>query len=66
MFAIKLSSAKFDNLNTRIELHGDEKRPAADIGITMSLDADILDYFHADLKTLLFQEYKNTDEEDHL
>lgn len=64
MFSIKFNTASFDNLNTRIELHGDEKKPAADIGLSMSLDANILDYFHSELKHLLFQEYANVSEDD--
>jgi len=64
MFEIKFSSAKFDTLNTRVEVHGEDKKPAADIFLTMSLDAGVLDYFHPELKDLLFHDYKNTDEED--
>lgn len=64
MFSIENTTAKFDSLNTRIEYHGQEKRPAADIHLTLEMDSSVLDYFHEDLKDLLFREYKNDDEGD--
>ncbi len=63
MFHLDYKEVQYKNLNTRIELHGDENKPAVDIAITFIMEAEGLDDFNKDLRKLLFQTRKSTDDE---
>lgn len=50
----RLTKAKLSSVNVRSEKHGKELVPAADLKIVVDSSNDILDKFHADLKTALY------------
>jgi hypothetical protein len=62
MFEINQKEAKFKNLNTRTQFEGDESVGAVDIELALPMDADALDHFHKDLKSMIFMKQKNTDD----
>ena len=47
-------TATIGSVNVRAEKHGDEFVPACDIGITLNLDASVLDMLDEQLRSLLF------------
>lgn len=44
------------NLNPRVEKHGPENVPGADLKISMTVSNDVLSEFHPTLKSMLFRE----------
>jgi len=58
MFKIQFKSLKLENLNTRLEFAGEDRKPAADLALTGEFDPNVLEYFHRDLKGMLFKKYE--------
>jgi hypothetical protein len=58
MFEFELTAVPgtLENLNPRIEKEGKEKKPAADLRLSVSQSADILAHFSPSLKAFLFNE----------
>lgn len=64
-FEIKdYSDVKFSNLNTRVEKHGAESVPAADLTFTMDAPNSVLNYFHDGLLEALYAPAATDDEGD--
>jgi hypothetical protein len=55
MFSLNEAKAKLSSLNLRAELHGEDKHPAADLGIEASVSNDILSELHPSLKSAFFK-----------
>jgi hypothetical protein len=57
MFALELdkASATLENLNPRMEKHGDEKVPACTLKFSTAKGAELLAYFSATLRAHLFE-----------
>lgn len=55
LFILDEATARFANLNTTPELHGDKPEPAADLTFELNLaSVDVLPMFHPELRALLF------------
>jgi hypothetical protein len=61
MFNIKETTVKFGNLNTRSELNGKTRRPAADINFSAQLPNSVLNDFAPGLLQFLYEPPKNPD-----
>lgn len=55
MFALTRATCTLANFNTRTELHGKKREPAADLKITMTGPNSLLELFDSDLRAALFK-----------
>lgn len=55
MFSLLNQAAKLVNLNPRSEIHGPDKKLAADLKIEIKVSNDVLSEFHPSLKASLYQ-----------
>mgnify|MGYP001595564560 CR=1 FL=1 len=60
-FELSKVNASLVNFNARAEIHGDEKEPAGDLKIKVSLSNDCLAMFHPTLKAMLYHYDKTAD-----
>ena len=65
-FEVADQRAKLNNVNPRMELHGDEKRLAADLSLHFKLDNDALAMIHPSLKSMLYMKGDNSAQADML
>jgi hypothetical protein len=61
MFTLTDATVKFANLNTRTELNGETRRPAADINCSAQLPNTVLNDFAPGLLQFLYEPPKNPD-----
>lgn len=55
-FSLDHQSCTLVNLNTRAELHGEDREPAADLKLSWTTGNDLLAEFHPSLRSALFRE----------
>jgi len=55
MFGLSHQTAQFINLNVRVEKHGDENAPGADIKCSIKVPNDVLSEFHQSLKGVFYR-----------
>jgi hypothetical protein len=55
MFSLKNDVATLANVNPRAELHGEDRQPACDLRIDMSVSNGLLAEFHPTLRSFLFE-----------
>lgn len=58
------TTLKLDNVNIRMEKHGEENVPAIDLAVTMMANNKVLDLLHKSLRTALFTKLGAEDSDD--
>lgn len=61
MFELPKQKVKLASVNPRAEIHGEEKKPAFDLKFEASCANDVLIYFHAELRNMLFKKNDSPD-----